>query len=222
MGASSACTILHQSTDSVSAHKFCSKQNNFINAISSLIPSSGSSPRFVCTNPCSVRLSSLIHPYSEGFLGCYEQRQQTHPSLVIGPSQCFSANKAPHRLVYALFSLRSHLHTYVFVSVYAKMKEVTSLQVWDMLLLEVPLHASLMHAEMMCCSHLFTTVPPPLQCFGSVSRHDPVCTDCSSYTLVPDRDWKIQTSLYHPPYMAPLKLNLTSVVIFVFWIYGNK
>lgn len=143
-GASSACTILYQSTDSVSARTFCSKQNHFISAISSLIPSLGWSPRFVCTNPCSVRLSSLMHPCSEGFLGCYEQRQQTHPSLAIGLLQCFSANKAPHRLAYLLFSLCSHIHTYASVSIYAETKELTFLQVWDMLLLQVPLCASVM------------------------------------------------------------------------------
>lgn len=49
-------------------------------------------------------LSSLIHPCSEGFLGCYEKRRQPHPSLVIGPSRWVSANKPPHRLVYLIFS----------------------------------------------------------------------------------------------------------------------
>lgn len=66
----------------------------------------------------SVMLSSLIHPSREGFPGCYEKRRQTHPSVVIGPSHCSSANKSPLKLVYVAFpcavpSILMHLSPYM-------------------------------------------------------------------------------------------------------------
>lgn len=70
-----------------------------IKATSSLMPPSGPSPRLVMLGGAS----SLTHPPREGFLGCYEKRQQTHPSVVIGPSHCSSANKSPLGLVYVAF-----------------------------------------------------------------------------------------------------------------------
>lgn len=82
--------------------------------MSSLIPLLGQPPRLVMLSG----LSSLIHPSREGFLGCYEKRWQTHPSVVIGPLHCSSANKSPLRLVYVVFpyavtSTLMHLSLYM-------------------------------------------------------------------------------------------------------------
>lgn len=166
------------------------------------MPLLGQSPRFVMLGG----VSSLTHPSREGFLGCYEKRRQTHPSVVIGPSHCSSANQSPLRLVYVVFpcavsSTLMHLSPYMQRW---KREMVNLLQMGDVLLLQAPQHASPTGACAVC-----TTVRPPLQCFDCCL---PPSAISSAQTSPPTRSSltgtkKIETSFYHPPCLVPLKVQ---------------